>query len=467
MFKYPTPDPVLYRQLLSSYRRCLKNKPHVKGTAFHFWHESIVYQLALEIQNRTYRPGQSNIFVVTQPKPREVIAAQLRDRIVHHFIHDYMAPFWERRFAPQSYACRPGKGPLRACDDLAAFIRSYQRQNRAPLFYLKVDVQNFFNSIDRRILENLVTRHLEHPLYTWLCQVVIRHRPTAPGAFVLTSPKRLWQTLPPYKSMFRAAPDIGLPVGNLTSQFFANIYMDRLDQHITHRLKGRCRYWQRYVDDLVFLGEDREALASLVPAIDGFLRDELRLMLNPRKTLLQPLARGLDHLGYFFKPSHRTVRRRVVGNAERAVAELSATPPGAASKPGSISPDVLAATARLNSYLGHYGHAASRQARESLVAKMLEAPEWRACLAVAPQATSVYPIRPSRLVLGEIAARREHVLKRAFRAALRDGDAEAARRREALYLKGWCAMAEWVDGRGWAGEPLDGGSPAVQEGPAT
>src|SRR5690606_13286633 len=120
-------------------------------------YEKTIHNLALDIQNRTYRPGLSNIFVVTYPKAREVIAANLRDRIVHHFLYNYMSPYWERRFAHGSYACRPKKGPLKASNDLRLFIEKHQRGTGGkPLWYLKIDLQNFFPSIDHRILYGII-----------------------------------------------------------------------------------------------------------------------------------------------------------------------------------------------------------------------------------------------------------------------------------------------------------------------
>ena len=245
MLKYPSPDLDLYKALIKAYERCLENKPHVKKTSFHLTFEKTIHGLALEIQNRTYHPGLSNIFVVTHPKPREVIAANLRDRIVHHYIHGYMSPHWEKRFVPNSYACRVGKGPLKAGEDLRRFINRHQHRGGAPLFYLKLDVQNFFPSIDLEVLYAVIAKHLENPQFLWLCKTVIFHRATLKGNFKLTSPKELWQRLPRYKSLFAAPLGKGLPIGNLTSQFFANIYMNQLDQFIAHRLKGRslfCRF---------------------------------------------------------------------------------------------------------------------------------------------------------------------------------------------------------------------------------
>ncbi len=253
-----------------------------------------------------------------------------------------MAPYWEKRFVPNSYACRPGLGPLKAGQDLNAFIRCHMRHVKTPLYYLKMDVQNFFTTIDLKILYRIIEKHLENPLYFWLCHVVIFHRATAPGHFILSSPKSLWRMMPRYKSLFYAPEHVGLPIGNLTSQFFANIYLGQFDQYVRHKLKGRYLYWQRYVDDILFLSDQPDTLRNLVPLVKGFLQDELNLTCNPKKTLLQPLCRGLDHLGYFFKPSFTTPRRRVMGAARQKVREVVEK---------ELAPDRVASS--INSYLGH------------------------------------------------------------------------------------------------------------------
>ena len=434
MLKYAAPDLVLYQKLLASYKNCLKNKAHVKKTAFHLQHERIIHQLALDIENRTYQPTTSNIFVVTHPKPREVIAANMRDRVVHHFIHDYMAPYWERRFVPHSYACRKGKGPLQACHDLRTFIRRHAHQRGTPLHYLKVDIQNFFTTIDLRVLYRIIERQMEHPLYLWLCQVVIFHRATKRGAFSLTSPKSLWQMLPKYKSMFYAPDDVGLPIGNLTSQFFANVYMNQVDQYVTHQLAGRYLYWQRYVDDILFLSDDPAELRALTPLIATFLQDELHIKLNPKKTLLQPLARGLDHLGYFFKPTHTTVRRRVMGNCQRKVADLIAQPAA------TLQPEAACAT--VNAYLGHFNHAASRQLRTRVTEQIAAVPHLAARLEANAAHTKITPIKKSKKQRADAARLAENKLKDEFGAAFAAVDAEAARRRGAFYLRHWCEVSD-------------------------
>jgi hypothetical protein len=226
----------LYQKLLLSYENCTRRKPKVKRSSFHLGYEQELFSLAHEIHNRGYRPKKSSIFVVTYPKPREIIAAHIRDRVVHHLIYDYMAPYWEKRFFSPSYTCRPGKGPLKASLDLRAYLKGDERGNGRRLYALKLDIQNFFPTIDLEILRDLIFAKLHSQLYRYLCQVTIFHRPTKRGHYSLVSDPSMWQLIPQYKSLFYAAPTKGLVIGNLTSQFFAKIYLNHIDQYITHKL---------------------------------------------------------------------------------------------------------------------------------------------------------------------------------------------------------------------------------------
>jgi len=424
-YRYPSPNPELYTALVRSYFRCLSNKAPVKKTTFHLNYEHIIHQLALDIENRTYHPGLSNIFVVLHPKPREVIAAHLRDRIVHHFVYDYMSPYWEKRFVPNSFACRVGKGPMRACDDLERFIRNYYRHSGVPLYYLQLDVQNFFPSIDLNVLYRLIAKHLENPLYLWLCKTLIFHRATIKGNFKLTCPKELWQRLPRYKSLFAAAPDKGLPIGNLTSQFFANVYMNQLDQFIAHQLKGRFLYWQRYVDDILFLSHDQEQLRSIVPQVQEFLSRELKMTLNVKKTVLQPLSKGLDHLGYWHKPDHRLVRQRVVHNSKERVKSYGQL----------LTVDIEQVCATMNSYMGYFRPASTKILRQSMAGRIMSVEHLKDKITVDADATKLMPVKDKTAIAAR--GEREGRLRESFAT---DGIETIDPKRLKSYLRHWCPL---------------------------
>jgi hypothetical protein len=325
-------------------------------------------------------------------------------------------------------------GPLKAGEDLQRFIRRHQRSGGAPLWFLKIDIQNFFPSIDLDVLYQIVARKLKNPRYLWLVKTVIYHRATAPGNFMLTSAKELWKKLPRYKSLFVTPANKGMPIGNLPSQFLANVYMNELDQFITHRLKGRYLYWQRYVDDIVLLHTDREVLRDLVPVIDGFLGERLKLKLNPKKTQIQPLAHGLDHLGFVYKPAARLVRRRVAASLK---AKLAQAEQRACETP--LDPASLCASA--NSHLGYFRYADSWRLRESIARQVAASRNLKEVVQMDARLETLKLVPDNRAQLA--AEAREEQLKEEF-AENFQGDPD----RRDDYLKSWLPMGDVLE---WAG----------------
>lgn len=242
--------------------------------------------------------------------------------MVHRMLYEYLSPYWERRFLPGSYACRIGKGPLKAVQDLETYFRAHHRHAHAhtkPLFALKADVSRFFPSISHQVLQRQIFNQIENPFIGSLVRKVIQHRATDPGQFILRSPPHMWQLIEPQKSLFKTPRGQGLPIGNLTSQFFANVYMHDCDVWLAKQCKSQrdhdgrrvFLFWQRYVDDILVVGTDPKALLSLLQSLDAFLKSQLQLQLNPKKSSLRPVSQGVDHLGYFVKPGFTTVRHSV------------------------------------------------------------------------------------------------------------------------------------------------------------
>lgn len=310
----------IYGKLLSAYKLCLKTKPAIKSSSWHWHHEGELRKLSWLLHNNRYRPEKSSLFVVTEPKPREIVASHIRDRVVHRMIFEYMSPYWERRFLAGSYACRKGKGPLKAVFDLERFLRGYEGHFPSrPLFALKADVSRFFPSLNHAVLESQILSHMENPFFRSLVTTVIRHRATESGNYVRKSPVSQWAQVEAAKSLFNAPQGQGLPIGNLTSQFFANIHMHDCDVWLARQCReirdeeGRrvFLYWQRYVDDILVLGPEPKALLALLNSLDEFLLSQLKLKLNPKKSSLRPVRHGVDHLGHYVKPRFSTVRRSV------------------------------------------------------------------------------------------------------------------------------------------------------------
>jgi len=268
--------------------------------------ERNLVQLHQELLDGSYRPGKSICFVITRPKPREVWAADFRDRIVHHLLYNHIGPRFERSFIADSCACIPGRGTLYAAERLEAKVRSITQNWRLPAFYLKCDLANFFVSIDKDVLLPLLARKISEPWWLALAEQILMHDPRQ--HFEMHGGRHLQGRVPTHKRLASHPANRGLPIGNLSSQFFANVLLDALDQHAKHQL--RARHYIRYVDDFVLLHESAQWLNEALAEISTFLPERLHLQLNPTKTILQPVARGIDFVGQVIKPHHRVLRRR-------------------------------------------------------------------------------------------------------------------------------------------------------------
>ncbi|HSA34167.1 MAG TPA: RNA-directed DNA polymerase [bacterium] len=287
--------------------------------------------LTRAVRTGRYAPRRSVCFIVSHPKTREVFAADFSDRIVHHLLVRELEPYWERVFIADSYACREGKGTLAAVERLGHFIRSVTGNGAKRAHFLQLDIRNFFMSIDKNILFSLLDRGLlkqygipatrlsfDHPRreeyeqVRTLLKTLLYHDPTK--NYVRKGETSEWDAIAPEKSLFNCPSGKGLPIGNLTSQFFANVYLNELDQFVKHTLKAR--HYVRYVDDFVLLHENPAQLREWRTAIEKFLRERLHLTLKEPVTL-KPVSCGVNFLGYVQHIHHRLVRRRVAGNFEQ------------------------------------------------------------------------------------------------------------------------------------------------------
>jgi RNA-directed DNA polymerase len=292
-----------------AYRRCRRRK---RGTLnalrFEANLEENLVALHEELSSGTYRPGRSMAFLVEKPKRREIFAADFRDRVVHHVLVGHLEPGWERRFIHDSYACRAGKGTHAGVERLRTFLRQATANNTRRAWYLQLDVRGYFITLSRDILFERIAAKERDAAVLWLARLLIFHEPTADC--LLRGAKRSdFERLPEHKTLFKAAPRCGLPIGNLTSQFFANVYLDALDQFVKHTL--RAGHYVRYCDDLVLISQDKSELERWEAQIEGFVGERLGLRLNSRRKL-RPVADGVDFLGYVIRPDYVLVRKRVV-----------------------------------------------------------------------------------------------------------------------------------------------------------
>jgi RNA-directed DNA polymerase len=311
-----------FELLLRAYLDCRRHKRNSKSALdFEQDLERNLWKLHQELTDGSYSPGKSVCFVITRPKAREVWAADFRDRIVHHLLHNQIGPRFYARFIADSCACIPGRGTLYAAQRLGSKVRSITQNWSKPAYYLKLDLANFFVAIDKDILRDLIAVRVTEPFWMRLAETILFHDPRLDFEYRGDAAKL--NLVPPHKRLTNHPAHLGLPIGNLSSQFFANIYLDVLDQFVKHGL--RCKHYIRYVDDFVLLHESAQWLNDALASINDFLPAKLHARLNPTKTILQPIDRGIDFVGQVIKPWHRTLRRLTLNEAMRRVRTIDAS----------------------------------------------------------------------------------------------------------------------------------------------
>jgi len=318
--QWPSAESDLFALLVQAYLDCRRTKRNSDSAlAFEAQAEQRLFDLYQRLLAGTYRPGRSICFVVTRPRAREVWAAEFEDRVVHHLLYNHISPRFHAAFVADSCACIPGRGTLYAAQRLEGQVRSITQNWSRPASYLKCDLANFFVSIYKGVVLAQLQRRVTEPWWMALAETILMHDPRLDVD--VRGTRQELSLEPAHKSLFNAPPDHGLPIGNLSSQFFANVLLDGLDQFIKHEL--RAPHFIRYVDDFVLLHEDTQWLRHAHGRIEQKLA-ELHLALNPRKTILQPVSRGIDFVGQVIKPWRRTTRPRTLAAALLRTAEASA-----------------------------------------------------------------------------------------------------------------------------------------------
>ncbi|AXK61501.1 reverse transcriptase [Burkholderia sp. IDO3] len=280
-----------------------------------------IVEITESLVSGTYVPGPSKCFVITHPKAREVWAATFPDRVVQHLLYDHIHERFERTFIADTYACIKGRGTMRAAEALETKIRSITQNWTRPAYYLKCDIANFFVSIPKPLLLELFLAKIDEPFWRWLTEVVLMHDPRIDFKFI--GDRALMDLVPPHKRLLDRPAEFGLPIGNLMSQFGANVLMNPFDQFVKHVL--RVRHYARYVDDFIFLDESPARLNEILAEVTAFLPSKLGVKLNPSKTILQPVDRGVDFVGQVIKPWRRSTRKRT---RNEALSRISIVPDG-------------------------------------------------------------------------------------------------------------------------------------------
>ncbi|HOX40304.1 MAG TPA: reverse transcriptase/maturase family protein [Candidatus Brocadiia bacterium] len=333
-----------FGNLHTAYRRARRGKrDKAEVIGFDFDQEKEIIRLESELSDGSYRPGEYRSFYIYEPKRRVISAAPFRDRVVHHAICNVIEPIFEERFIFDSYACRKNKGSHKALD-------RYTRYSRQFSHVLKADIVQYFPSVDHDALMALLEKRITDRSLMDLMAMIV-----SGGKDVFRDEYRMVYF--PGDDLFAALRPRGLPIGNLTSQFFANIYLDPLDHFVKEEL--RIPAYIRYCDDFVVFGNDRSSLEDVRNAIDGFLRD-FRLVLHPRKSVIFRVKDGVPFLGFLIFPDHRLLLHRSVTRAGRRLRETAEE-----YADGLISEEDV--RQRVMAWLGHVSHGDTWKLRKKLL----------------------------------------------------------------------------------------------------
>lgn len=269
--------------LLLSWKEFLKGKRKRKDVMeFSVKLFDNIIELHRELELKTYRHGGYQAFKINDPKPRDIHKASVRDRLIHHAIYRILYPYFDKKFIFDSYSCRLGKGTHKATSRFRYFYHKVSKNNTKTCWVLKCDIRKFFASIDHETLRSILKKHINNNNALWLLGQIIESFNT------------------------EGKVGIGLPLGNLTSQLFVNVYMNEFDQFIKREVK--TQYYLRYADDFVILDTDKMRLEKLIFDIRKFLNSELRLALHAEKIFIKTIVSGVDLLGWNHFFHYRTLR---------------------------------------------------------------------------------------------------------------------------------------------------------------
>ena len=280
-------DIISVENLLAAWKEFLKgkkDKPDVQEFQLHLMHN--ILALHKDLHDKTYAHGAYYHFKISDPKPRDIHKATVRDRLLHHAIYRVLCPYFDRRFIHDSYSCRVGKGTHKAFQQFCTCARKCSKNHTRTCWVLKCDVKKFFASIDQEFLMQILKKYIQDENIFWLLERIV-------GSFKT-------------RTLDVLVLGKGLPLGNLTSQLLVNIYMNKFDQFVKHKLK--IKYYVRYADDFVLLSQNKSELERVLGYIKVFLCYELKLELHPNKVSIQTFAAGVDFLGWVHFPNHRVLR---------------------------------------------------------------------------------------------------------------------------------------------------------------
>lgn len=307
-----------FEKLFEAYLDCRKHKRNtINALMFEYNLEQNLFRLYEDLVSGEYKIGQSICFIVLYPKTREVWAADFRDRIVHHLIYNEIKDRFYKRFIKDTYSCIPDRGTTNAVKSVRAHAESVTHNYTETAYFLKADLKNFFVSIDKNILYDEIQKFVNEEWVLNLIKQVIFHNPK--NSVCIKSPAYKFDFLPKYKSLWHTQSDKGLPIGNLTSQFFSNVYLNVLDQYVKHHLK--CKYYCRYVDDFVIMHKSPQYLNDVHKDLTVFLKERLNLVLHQNKKLINKVDKGIDFVGFVVKPYRINLRQKTIKRIFKIIRE--------------------------------------------------------------------------------------------------------------------------------------------------
>ncbi len=358
--------------LFTAYYDARKNKRKtMNAMSFEMNYESNLFQLHEEIINRKYVIKPSICFINFSPVQREIFAADFRDRIVHHLIFNYISPVFEPLLINDCYSCRTGKGTHYGIKQIDHFIRSCSLNYKQECYILKLDIKGYFMGINKELLYNKVQQSLldkkekltfDLPLVLYLIKKTIFNDPTK--NCVIKGKKSDWNGLPKTKSLFYASENCGLPIGNLTSQLFGNVYLNEFDHWVKKDL--HIKHYGRYVDDFVLIYSSKEYLKLCIPAIREYLKEKLHLELHPNKIYLQHFTKGVKFLGAVIKPFRIYIADRTKGNFYKEIEVQNKIARN--HKPKKEEQDAFLSS--MNSYLGIMKHYKTYKLRKKMLKRI-------------------------------------------------------------------------------------------------
>ncbi|MCD4726649.1 MAG: reverse transcriptase/maturase family protein [Pirellulales bacterium] len=365
--------------LFQAYYDARSNKRNtLNALIFEMDFEHKLFQLYKEIITGNYKIKPSICFINFSPVQREIFAADFRDRVVHHLVYNYIAPIFEKTFINDSYSCRVGKGTHYGIKRIDYFIRSCSENYHKDCYILKMDIKGYFMNIERTLLFQKVKNTLlkyskkvefDLPLIMGLIKQIIFNDPTK--NYILKGNKKDWNGLPPSKSLFHSGENTGLPIGNLTSQLFSNVYLNQFDHYVKKELS--IRYYGRYVDDFVIVHPNQNYLKQIIPVIRNYLQSELKLTLHPKKIYLQHFSKGVQFLGAIIKPYRIYISSRTKGNFNDLIHKWNNI---INSKNNLSKEEKQMFLSSVNSYLGIMKHYKTGNLRSKIIFKKTDKKFW-------------------------------------------------------------------------------------------